>query len=370
MMMADLGADVLRVSSGSRPDLAAISPPFLPKSKVSTNIAYLGRGKRSLTLNLKNPRALEIIDRLLKTYDILVEQFRPGVMEKLGLGYEMLSSKYPSLIYCSITGYGQNGSLRDRVGHDINYLARSGLMSYSGTKQHGPSLMGTQIADLVGGSYNALIGFLAAVCHRQQTDEGQHIDISMMDGVMALNSLVAAAYLVDGKEPQSEGHFLNGGSLYDFYETKEGRYISFGGLEPQFFKAFCNGIGRPDLISAGVMPSNIEVVKQEVRGIIKAKTCDEWMAIFHNQDVCIEPVLTLPEALEAETVKEREMIVQVAAPEGGSVRQLSNPIKLSKTPARCSTVGVQAGTHNREVLLELGYTDRDIDEYAGSGLFE
>jgi crotonobetainyl-CoA:carnitine CoA-transferase CaiB-like acyl-CoA transferase len=370
MMMADMGADVLRVSSGSRPDLAALLPPFLPGSKVSANIAYLGRGKRSLTLNLKDPRALQVIDRLLGKYDILVEQFRPGVMEKLGLGYETLSGKYPALIYCSITGYGQKGSFRNRAGHDINYLARSGLMSYSCSKKGGPALMGLQIADIVGGSFNAVIGLLAAVCHRERTGDGQQIDIAMMDGVMALNALVGAAYLVDGKEPKSDSLLLNGGSLYDFYETRDHRHISFGGLEPQFFSAFCKKIGRPDLIAKGVMPPDIEIVKEEVRDIIRTRTMDEWLQVFGDADVCVEPVLTIPEAMENEAVDERGLIVDISRPEGGSVRQLSNPIKFSKSPVHYTTVGVRAGTHNREVLLELGYTDQDINAFADSGLFE
>ena len=240
MTLADLGADVLRIVSGTRPDLAAFLPPFLPGTDLSCAIAYLGRGKRCMALNLKDPRAVAIVRRLVADYDIVIEQFRPGVMAKLGLDYETLKEANPALIYCSLTGYGQTGPMKNRAGHDINYLARSGIISYSGRKASGPCLTGIQIADVASGSNNSVIGILAAVVHRQTTGQGQHVDVSMTDGAVAFNALSAAAYLVDGIETCCEEGVLNGGSLYDFYETKDGEFLSFGGLEPQFFAAFCD----------------------------------------------------------------------------------------------------------------------------------
>ena len=218
-----------------------------------------------MALNLKDPRAVKIVRRLIADYDILIEQFRPGVMARFGLDYETLKAANPALIYCSLTGYGQTGPMRNRAGHDINYLARSGIVSYSGRKASGPCLMGIQIADVASGSNNSVIGILAAVVHRQTTGEGQHVDVSMTDGAVAFNALSAAAYLVDGTETCCEEGVLNGGSLYDFYETKDGKYLSFGGLEPQFFAAFCETIGRPDLIAGGVIPPDLPRVKEEVR---------------------------------------------------------------------------------------------------------
>src|SRR4030042_987796 len=243
MTLADLGADVLRVISGSRPDLAAFMPPFLPGTDLSCAIAYLGRGKRCLALNLKDPRAGVIVRRLVAVYDIVIEQFRPGVMAKFGLDYETLRETNPTLIYCSLTGYGQTGPLKDRAG------------------------------------------------------EGQHVDVSMTDGVIAFNAIAGAAFLVDGTENRREEGFLNGGSLYDFYETKDGGYLSFGGLEPPFFAAFRGTIGPPDLIAGGVAPPDLPRVKEEVRAILKAKTREEWMALFGKVDACVEPVLSLGEAL-------------------------------------------------------------------------
>jgi alpha-methylacyl-CoA racemase len=369
MMLADMGAEVLRVLSGSRPDLAAFMPPFLPGSNLSCNLAYLGRGKRCLTLNLKIASAVEIIHRLVKEYDILIEQFRPGVMAKLGLGYEDLKAVNPSLIYCSLTGYGQTGPLRSRAGHDINYLARSGLMDYSGLKDRGPSLTGMQIADVASGSNNSVIGILAAVIHRKDTGKGQHIDISMTDGVMAFNAMTAAAYLAGAAEPKREQEFLNGGSIYDFYETKDERYISFGGLEPQFFTAFCQTIGREDLIPHGIIPPNLKKVKKEIGEIFRQKTRDQWMKIFSQVDACVEPVLSLAEAIADENTRVREMVVEFTLPTGEKLKQIANPIKFSATKQEYRALGCLAGTHTREVLLEIGCTEEQIRNYEKEGAF-
>jgi alpha-methylacyl-CoA racemase len=369
MVLADLGADVLRVVSGTRPDLADFMPPCIPGTNLSCATAVLGRGKRCLALNLKDQRAGAVVLKLIESHDILIEQFRPGVMAKFGLDYETLKAANPSLIYCSLTGYGQTGPLKSRAGHDINYLARSGVMAYSGRKTDGPSLTGMQIADIASGSNNAVIGILAAVVHRQRTGEGQHVDVSMTDGVIAFNALAGAAFLADGTETRREEGFLNGGSLYDFYETNDGKYLSFGGLEPQFFAVFCQAIGRPDLIPGGVAPQDITRIKEEVRAILKEKTRDEWMVLFGKVDACVEPVLTLGEALRDPHVEARGSVVEVDLPGGGKVKQLGHPIRYSATPPEYRSVGVPAGTHTREILRELGYAESEIDEFEKTGLF-
>ena len=290
-------------------------------------------------------------------------------MAKFGLDYPALKERHPGLIYCSLTGYGQTGPMADRAGHDINYLARSGLMAYSGRKETGPGLTGMQIADIAAGSNNSVIGILAAVIHRQQTGEGQYIDVAMTDGVMAFNAMVGAAFLADGREPGREEHLLNGGSLYDFYETGDGRYLSFGGLEPQFFAAFCRAVDRPDLIPGTVVTTDLPKVKKEVREIIRSKTREEWMEIFKNFDACLEPVLSLAEALADSQVRDRKMVVELPLPGGGTVKQLACPIQFSTTRPEYVGIGVLAGTHTSEVLLKLGYTEGEIKEFEKSGLF-
>jgi len=371
MCLADLGADVLRVVSGSRPDLVEFFPPFIPGTKISAASAQLGRNKRCMTLNLKDPRAIEIIHRLVADYDIVIEQFRPGVMAKFKLDYDSLKAVNPAVIYCSITGYGQTGPMKTRAGHDMNYIARSGIASYTGKKETGPSLVGMQIADVASGSNNAVIGILASVIYRNSTGKGQFIDISMTDGMIAFNAMYGSGFLVEGKDLDFEEILLNGGSLYDYYETKDGRYISCGGLEPQFFKNFCETINRPDLIPGGVSPENIEKVKQEIREIILTKTMDEWMALFNATDACVEPVMTLSEMFNDSLAKERGMVVELPLPDGGKVKQLANPIKFSEAQPVYKSIGVTlaSGTHTKEVFRELGYTDSEIEEFEKTGLF-
>ena len=369
LVLTDLGADTLRVVSGSRPDIATLMPPFLPGTDISANAAWLGRGKRSITLNLKKAPAVTIIKELIAEYDILLEQFRPGVMQRLGLGYEDLRTINPGLIYCSLTGYGQEGPYAQRAGHDINYLARSGLMSHSGTKAHGPVLTGMQIADMAAGSNNTIIAILAAVLHRNHTGKGQYIDISMRDGVVPFNGMAGAAALVNDLHPVREGEVLNGGSLYDFYKTKDNEYLSFGGLEPQFFTAFCKTIGCPDLIKGGVMADDMNQVKLRVRKTIKTKTRKEWEEAFKNVDACVEPVLTLAETLNSPDIIKRGLVVDVELPGGGTVRQLGTPMRFSETPIRHAGAGQPAGTDNKDVLLGLGYTEEAIENFKDSGIF-
>jgi alpha-methylacyl-CoA racemase len=369
MMLADMGAEVLRVVSGTRIDLTTLMPPFIGKDNISAVSACLARGKKSMTLNLKDPRAVQIVHQLLDEYDVVIEQFRPGVMAKFGLDYPTLKKVNPSLIYCSLTGYGQTGPMADRAGHDINYLARSGLMAYSGRKETGPVLTGMQIADIASGSYNSVVGILAAVVHRQNTGQGQYLDVAMTDGAMAFNAMVGAAFLADGQELDREGHLLNGGSLYDFYETKDHQYLSFGGLEPQFFAAFCRAIDRPDLIPGQVITTDPPQIKHEIREIIRSKTRDEWLEIFEETDACLEPVLSLAEAFSDPQAQARGMVVDLPLPGGGSVKQLAHPIKYSETAPGYRHIGVAAGTHTNEVLKKLGHSDQEIAEFEKTGLF-
>lgn len=370
MCLADMGAQVLRVVSGSRPDLVDFLPPIVPAAKLSAASAQLGRNKRLIALNLKDPRAIRIIHQLLADYDIVVEQFRPGVMAKLKLDYESLKDVNPAVIYCSITGYGQTGPMRDRAGHDINYIARSGIASYSGRTETGPTLMGMQIADVASGSNHAVIGILAAVIHRHATGRGQHVDISMTDGMIAFNAMFGAGFLADGRNHEPEWNLLNGGSFYDYYRTKDGKYISFGGLEPQFFTNFCHVVNRPDLIPGGVMPKDSRRVKQEIREIFLTKTMDEWMVLFNATDACVEPVMTMTEVFSDSLAKERGMVVEVPLPGGGTVRQIGSPITFSETPPEYRGVGVNASTgHTREVLLEMGYSGPEVEEFEKTGLF-
>lgn len=370
LMLADMGAEVLKISSASRPDIVLDYPPFIGDTGVSASQAWLGRNKKTMFLNLKTGEGKAVVKELVKEYDIVLEQFRPGVMEKLGLGYEDLKAVNPKLIYCSLTGYGQTGPLRDAAGHDINYMSRSGIISQAGRRESGPSLMNFQIADIAVGSMNSVIGILAAVNYRKNTGKGQYIDVAMMDGCVPFNSLGGAGFLVSGKEPKREGERLNGGCIYDFYETKDGEYLSVGSLEPQFWSRFCTAIGREDLIEGTVYPPNIDEVKAEIRGILKTKTRDEWVEVFSHYDACVQPVLNLKEALlEDEQVKEREMVVDVKLPlhEDVSVKQLATAVKLSECPCEYKFAGYPTGYHTKEVIEQLGM---DYAELKAKGVFD
>ncbi len=370
LMLADMGAEVLKISSASRPDIVLDYPPFIGNTGVSASQAWLGRNKKTMFLNLKTGEGKAVVKELVKEYDIVLEQFRPGVMEKLGLGYEDLKAVNPKLIYCSLTGYGQTGPLRDAAGHDINYMSRSGIISQAGRRESGPSLMNFQIADIAVGSMNSVIGILAAVNYRKNTGKGQYIDVAMMDGCVPFNSLDGAGFLVSGKEPKREGERLNGGCIYDFYETKDGEYLSVGSLEPQFWSRFCTAIGREDLIEGTVYPPNIDEVKAEIRGILKTKTRDEWVEVFSHYDACVQPVLNLKEALlEDEQVKEREMVVDVKLPlhEDVSVKQLATAVKLSECPCEYKFAGYPTGYHTKEVIEQLGM---DYAELKAKGVFD
>lgn len=370
LMLADMGAEVLKISSASRPDIVLDYPPFIGDTGVSASQAWLGRNKKTMFLNLKTGEGKAVVKEFVKEYDIVLEQFRPGVMEKLGLGYEDLKAVNPKLIYCSLTGYGQTGPLRDAAGHDINYMSRSGIISQAGRRESGPSLMNFQIADIAVGSMNSVIGILAAVNYRKNTGKGQYIDVAMMDGCVPFNSLDGAGFLVSGKEPKREGERLNGGCIYDFYETKDGEYLSVGSLEPQFWSRFCTAIGREDLIEGTVYPPNIDEVKAEIRGILKTKTRDEWVEVFSHYDACVQPVLNLKEALlEDEQVKEREMVVDVKLPlhEDVSVKQLATAVKLSECPCEYKFAGYPTGYHTKEVIEQLGM---DYAELKAKGVFD
>lgn len=366
LILADLGAEVLRVESPTRPDMVRMLPPMA--GGISAVHGYLNRSKRSLALDLKKPEAVAVIHQLVRQYDIIVEQFRPGVMNRLGVGYEALREINPGLIYCSITGYGQDGPYRDRAGHDLNYLAIAGMTAYNGRRDSGPAPMALQAADIAGGSCHAVMAILAAVIHRQATGEGQHIDISMTDAAFSLHALTAPQALITGEDPTLERTQLNGGSFYDCYETRDGRWFSVAGLEPQFFLQFCQAIGRPQLATRGLAmaPEIVAEVKAEIRAAMKEKDFDDWAAIFAGVDACVEPVLSLSEAAEHPQLKARGMVVEVPAGEG-TQRQVASPFKFSATAPEYRFAGGMPGAHTREVLAENGFSEAAIQALVQAG---
>ena len=362
LMLADLGADVLRVSSKTRPDLVTAWPPEIPDAGVTASWAWLSRNKRTMFLNLKKPKAVEAVRRLVKEYDIVVEQFRPGVMEKLGLGYGDLKKENPRLIYCSLTGYGQDGPLSMRAGHDINYLARSGIASAAGRADSGPSLYNFQIADIAAGAMNLTVSILAAVHYREVTGKGQYVDVSMTDGVIPFNSMDGAGFPAGGPMPERESGTLNGGGIYDYYRTKDGQYMSVGSLEPKFFAELCRGLGFPEWADGSILKTDLHMVKQAFRETFLTKTRSEWTEIFSERDACVEPVLSLSEAMEDPHNLARGMWPEVPLPgaPGRSITQMGCPVRLSECPPEYRHAGYPAGYHTEEVLAGMGYSAEEI----------
>jgi len=345
LYLADLGAEVIHIESPTRPDLVRLFPPYA--NGQATSHSYLNRNKQSVTLDLKDPASIEQVKQKISEFDIVVEQFRPGVMQRLGLDYQTLAEINPRLIYCSITGYGQTGSYKDKAGHDINYIALSGIAGHCGRQDSGPPPMGIQIADVAGGSLHAVIGILAAVVERQNSGLGQYIDISMTDCVVGLNNMAAAASVAGGQQQQRESEQLNGGTFYDYYETADARYLSIGSLEPQFMTGLASALELPILLQKGASfdTEDRQMVKQAIRDKIKSKNLAEWNQLFEQLDVCVEPVLSLDEALQSQISQQRNWVVNVPLkPNSDQTEpQLACPIKFSRSQMQYHYIGQQLG---------------------------
>ncbi|MBU8906261.1 CaiB/BaiF CoA transferase family protein [Desertibacillus haloalkaliphilus] len=362
MFFADFGAEVIKVEEPNVGDYSRWEEP-----KVETDSAIfssLNRNKKSVCINLKSQEGKEMFLELVKTSDVLVESFRPGVMDRLGLGYDTLSELNPKLIYCAITGYGQTGPYAQLPGHDINYLSYAGLLGLQGESGQKPALSATQIADIGGGSLMAAIGILVAIVNREKNNgKGQFVDISMMDGVLSWLQTVLPNYLADHKRPERGKLTLSGGkACYQVYETADQRYIAVGALEHKFWKGFCEGLDRPDLIDDLEAPKDRqEQMKVEISGLMKKRSLDEWMTIFEDLDTCVTPVLHVDEIEGNPQVKEREMIKSFRVSSGNELKQLGIPIKLSDTPGDVYADAPKLGEHNREILEDLGFSVEQIN---------
>lgn len=367
-LLADMGAEVLRVEAPVRPDMVRIMPPF-DSDGLSACHASLNRNKSGIAIDLKTPEGLEIVRSLVKEYDVVVEQFRPGVMSRLGIGFEELKAINPKLIYCAITGYGQNGVYRNRAGHDLNYLAVAGIMDYTGRQEAGPLPLPIQAADVTGGLY-AVGGILAAVIHRLNTGEGQFVDISLTDAAFSLQALTAPPALVGNEQPKPETDGLNGGSFYDCYRTADNRFLSIAGLEPQFFSGFCMAIEKPELLTLGIskQPDTVRLVKSTIQDVIIQKPLSEWVARFSALDVCVEPVLTFAEACEHPQMRDRNMVVDVPMANGERQKQIACPVVFSATPVQYKLTGGHLGAETDRVMQSQGYTSEQIADFKKRGV--
>ena len=370
LLLADLGAEVLKVEDTGMGDYVRWAPPYydgVEDSAKSAMYLSLNRGKRSIRIDLKQEGGREVLLRLAREYDVLVESFRPGVLERLGVGYERLREENPGLVYCAITGYGQDGPNRDRSGHDMNYLGLNGLLGLTGEKGGPPVQSAGQIADLGGGALMAAFSMLAALHERQRSGEGQFVDVSMTDGSLSWLAMAAGRYLADGK-PLERGEIELAGSLvcYRPYACKDG-YVTLGALEPKFWQAWCQGVGREDLIEKQFEHPGSDT-HAEVERIFLERTRDEWRRFASQHDCCLEPVLDLDEALDSELVRARKMVVELDQPGAQEpVRQLGVPVKLSRTPGRAEAPAPSLGEHTDEVLEAAGFDADTIAALKESG---
>jgi crotonobetainyl-CoA:carnitine CoA-transferase CaiB-like acyl-CoA transferase len=372
LLLADLGADVIKVEDTGQGDYVRWTPPYYgtdeqtPLGTRSAIYLSLNRNKRSIRLDLKHEQGRQALIKLAETADVLVESFRPGVLDKLGVGYEVLRQVNPALVYCPITGYGQDGPNRDRAGHDQNYLGLNGVLGLTGEAGGPPIQSGAQIADLGGGALMGAVGILAALQEVRRSGEGQMVDISMTDGSLAWLVMEAGRYFGSGEVPKRGEVMLSGGIIcYRPYEVADG-WVTCGALEPKFWSAFCRGVAREDLIEHQFAKPGSDPHRQ-VAEIFKSKTRDQWRAFNDEHDAMIEPILDLDEALKSELVREREMVISYEQPEFGEIKQLGFPIKLSRTPASVERPAPALGEHTAEVLTDAGYSSEEVRALEESG---
>jgi len=356
MLLADLGMDVLTVYS--------------PTDPLGMGIPLLQRNKRNLSLNLKAPEGRAIFHKLARAADVVLEGGRPGGAAKLGVDYETLRTLNERIVYCSISGYGQDGPYRDRVGHDLNYLGYAGVLNFVGTEGGPPVIPGVQIADIAGGALMAAVGILTAVIAREQTGKGQLVDIGMMDGAFAWQVINLFNLLVQGTDPRWGETLLTGRHpCYALYETKDGRWLTIGALEPHFWRNLCQQLGMPEAASQQFCEGDErEALFARVRAKFRDKTLAEWVAQLGDLDICAGPVATLSEAVEDPQVRHRQMVVEMTDGHGNRRRTLGNPLKLSATPPTIRTPNPDLGQHTDEVLRGLGYGPGDIDALRARGV--
>ena len=373
LLLADFGAEVVKVEDTAMGDYVRWAPPYYgdeshqPLGTRSALYLALNRGKRSIRLDLKSDAGRDAFLRLAAEYDVVLESFRPGVLDKLGCGYEALREANPAIVYGAITGYGQTGPNTERAGHDMNYLGLTGLLGLTGEPDGRPIQAAGQIADIGGGALMAAFGVMAALRERERSGQGQFVDVSMTDGALSWLAMVAAQYLCDGEVPQRGRGLLNGGAAcYLPYECADGGWVTCGALEPKFWQAFCEGVERPDLLEHQFAPPGSEG-RAKVAEVFRSRTRAEWEAFNDEHDAMIEPVLALDEALDSDLIRQREMVVELDQPELGTVRLLGVPIKLSRTEGDPTRPAPALGEHTAQVLAEAGFSEEDIDGLLASG---
>jgi len=368
MFLGDLGADVIRIEPGGGRAALMVLPQTGEEEERRRAHNPEGRNKRSIVMNLKITEAREVFYKLAEKADVIIEEFRPGVVKRLGVDYETIREINPRIIYCSLTGYGQDGPYEQFAGHDINYISIGGTQGIVGERGSRPVVITNVIADYAAGGMHAAIGILAALMARERTGKGQHVDISMTDGVVSLMHAEAANYFATGRVPTT-GNILmfSGCPCYGIYETKDGKYISLGALEPWFYENLCKALGRDDFVAHQWSEEKWEEIDSCFSEIFLTKTRDEWVELLRQTDTCVAPIYSLDEVFSDPQVVQRKMVVEIDHPTLGKVKQVGISVKLSETPGSIRSLAPRAGEQTDEILLDLGYTKEGIEELRKSG---
>ena len=351
MILADHGARVIAIES---------------KQFIADGLFFntINRNKEHMTLNLKTSEGKQIFFQLIEKADVVLEGFRPGVVDRLGVDYQSVRKVNPEIIYCSITGYGQNGPFRDRVGHDVNYLSYAGVLNLIGEPDRPPSIPGIQIADIAGGGMNAAIGILLALFARENTGNGQYIDISMTDGMIGFLPVALYFQQLTGQDPgRADALLSHRYACYNSYETADGRFLSIGAVENRFWKRLCDHFDVPEYATLQYDDSRRREILDFMRSTFKKKTLDEWNTELADLEICWGRVQTFSEVLDDPLFREREMILELQGKAGEKQAAIGVPVKLSDTPGSVRSAAVDFGESTTAVLKELGYTQDQITEF-------
>jgi crotonobetainyl-CoA:carnitine CoA-transferase CaiB-like acyl-CoA transferase len=355
LLLADLGAEVVKVEEPGRGDYLRWMAPMVEGEGAMHRA--LNRGKRSVILDLKHPEGPGVLGRLAARSDVLVESFRPGVLDRLGLGHEALRREHPGLVTCAITGYGQDGPYRDRVGHDLTYLGYGGIVGLTGEAGGPPVIPAVQIGDLGGGG-TAALGIVAALLERSRTARGRFVDVSMLDGVVSWLSVHAGAHLATGEEPERGRMPLSGGyACYRVYRAGDGRDLTVAALEPRFWAALCSALGLPELEAEQFGPPERQrEIADRLQETFATRSRDEWLAALEPLEACVGPVNTFGEALDDPQVRHRGMVAEV----GGRAVGPASPLRFDGGSATASRPAPGLGQHTTEVLAEAGFFDHEV----------
>ncbi|MCD6359102.1 MAG: CoA transferase [Dehalococcoidia bacterium] len=376
MILGDMGAEVVKIerAPGKGEDLIKNVPANMRGWIISKNGDVLdpaySRNKKSIALNLRSEEGREIIYRLAKEADVVVEGFRPGVAKRLSVDYETLKKINSRIVYCSISGYGQEGPYRNMPGHDINYISMAGAQGLIGNPDGSPSIPLNLIADYAAGSLQAAIGILTALLAREKTGKGQYVDVSMLDGVVSLLTMMAHHYFSTGEVLERGKSWINGGvPYYNNYRTREGKYISIGCVEPHFWENLCRVLGREDFIPhQGATGEKKEEIYSSLEEIFLTRTRDEWFDLLAKENVCVGKVYAMDEVISDPQVVQQQMIIEVDDGDGGKTKQVGIIPKLSDTPGMVRGTAPVIGEHTREILLSLGYDGAKIEKLRQDGV--